>query len=214
MITISMITGCASKHRAANTEKPQGADYQRPKRAMGAKFCWLWPNFFDAFGLVAEERSDGSKDEVDVEGGLLAELYVDLVLNRYFSVGPFASLLYTNAHIDSDYNDSGEILINAFGGRLKGRFQLDKEFELRPSLSIGYSIFIDIPDHYTRHSSYGIHGFMFGLSLEGVYYFTESYWFLIDFGVFYIPIAYEGNESFDITFGPLLHLGLGIEFGS
>ncbi len=132
----------------------------------------------------------------DTNSGPLLIGQVDALLGPKFSAGAVLLLAFTGI-------DQGSARITTIGPTLKARFAFDR-FELRPGLVLGYQMI-------TPEEGDGSQGFDAGLLVEGVFSPGGTLHGAVELGFITQPAG--GNDATDLTFGPIVYVAGGIEFG-
>jgi hypothetical protein len=178
-----------------------------------AKLAVLMPSLGEGEGLEVE-----GSPETEIGAGVLVDFDADLRLGSFLSLGAFLSFFSTEGTTVGGTSSSGLSYVAA-GGKLKGIFSMGENAEWRIGFILGYGGFVG-DSHVGAGTGgpmdvAGSKGIATGLSLEFVYYLSDGFGLVGDFGFLGQTegtFSDSGNEK-DITFNPLLYLAVGIEFG-
>ncbi len=135
---------------------------------------------------------------VDSDAGAMLMVNVDALVGRRISMGGFAF----RAAFDLGNTDT---TITTLGGTLKARLDIG-EIELRPGVAVGYQV-VDVDESEVDD----ITGFDIGGFMEVSIPFVDAAHGLVELGFITQPSG--GNDDGEITWGPIIYLLVGVEFG-
>ena len=157
------------------------------------------------FGISAGYLFEGSAyfaeyDEYSAhEAGFMARLFYDRFITEKLSFGLYGHAALTDFYRYSE--ESGSTLLEA-GFSMKPRFFIGEKMALKPGLNVGYRYYLTSDDFL---SSDGL-GLNFSLELQ--YDRGAS---ILPFGeIGFLAQPWGGNDSTDITYGPILYVQIGI----
>jgi hypothetical protein len=137
--------------------------------------------------------------DLDKDGSFLFKGFADMFVTPKFAVGAYFN--FTPFSIE----DMVDVTSVEFGFALKPKISLNDQFAIKPGLNVGYrSLSSDDADAEAD-------GLAVNLSVEFQYHLANGVIPYIDFGFLSQPVG--GNSNFDITWGPILHLTVGIAYG-
>ncbi len=180
---------CVAEPTAASVAAPAQSDMGPKNFAVGVGLGY-------AFGGTANVGGN----DVDHDGGLLGDLYVDAILVPAFSMGAYLTRTsMTPEGSDTSFN------CTSVGAVLKARLRLSERIRLRPGLTIGYN-------SITRDGWDSSSGMNAGMHLDLAIATSDHIALVPRFGFFSQPVG--GNKDVDISFVPHPYLAFAVEFGS